>query len=122
MSRADELADAWVAFWNGDLGRAGTLLTDDFRIHFGGGDEAALAGDEVRGPAAMSAYVEDFRKQREGPRFSLDEPPIAGDRGFVMRWSVRRPGVHRGGIDLLHVTGDRIAEVWSVTGERAFAA
>ncbi|WIM99210.1 nuclear transport factor 2 family protein [Actinoplanes oblitus] len=120
MSRADELAAAWVAFWNGDLSRAGTLLSSGFRIHFAGGNDAALAGDRVRGPAEMAAYVEDFREQRPGLRFTLDGPPVAGDAGFAIRWTAQRAGVHVGGIDLLHLAGDRIAEVWSVTGERPF--
>jgi hypothetical protein len=117
---ADDLADAWTAFWNGDLQRAEALLTNDFRIHFGGGNEVAVAGDAVRGPAQMAAYVEDFRGQRPGLRFSLDVPPIAGGPGFAMRWSAQRAGVDVSGIDLVHVAGDRISEVWSVTGGRRF--
>lgn len=117
---ADALADAWTAFWNGDLQRAEALLTSDCRIHFAGGDESAVAGDAVRGPAQMAAYVEDFRGQRPGLRFSLDAPPIAGASGFAIRWSAQQPGVDVSGIDLVHVAGDRISEVWSVTGERRF--
>lgn len=119
-STGADLADTWTAFWNGDLRLAEALLTDDFRIHFAGGNEAALAGDAVRGSAQMSVYVEDFRRQRPGLRFTLDAPPIVGGAGFAMRWSAQRAGVDVGGIDIVHVAGDRISEVWSVTGERRF--
>lgn len=119
-STAADLADAWTAFWNGDLRLAVALLTNEFRIHFAGGNEAAVAGDAVRGSAQMAVYVEDFRRQRPGLRFTLDAPPMAGGPGFAMRWSAQRAGVDLSGIDIVHVAGDRISEVWSVTGGRRF--
>jgi hypothetical protein len=116
------LAEAWIAFWNGDLERADALLTTGFRIHFGGRQQVAVAGDAVRGPEQMAAYIQDFRAQRPGLRFCLDAPPIADDLGFAMRWSAQRPDVAVGGIDILHLAGNRIAEVWSVTAGRRFPA
>ena len=119
---AQDLAEAWTAFWNGELERAGDLLTADFRIHFGGADDASVRGDDISGPQQMAAYVRDFQAARAGLRFAVDAPPIADDSGFALRWSARRPGVSVSGIDVLRLAGERIAEVWSITGARRFPA
>jgi hypothetical protein len=119
---AAALAEAWTAFWNGELDRAETLLTPDFRIRFGGDRPGDHAGDAVVGPGAMAGFVRDFRAERPDVRFAVDAPPVADGAGFAVRWSASRPGVDVSGIDVVRLDGGRIAEVWSLTGGRRFPA
>ena len=120
MSPAD-MAERWNALWNGNLGLADTLLTDDFLIHFAGADAAALAGDAVRGPAQLATYIDGFRAARPGLRYTVESSPVGDATGFAYRWGEAGDIAERSGIDLVRVDGERIAEVWSVVGGRRFA-
>jgi len=113
-----DIADRWTRFWNGELGLAADLLHPDFRIHFGAPVDPQVA-DAVRGPAGMAAFIERYRESRGDVRFHVDGPP-AGERDrTAFLWSAALPDGRRvSGIDLAVLAGDRIAEVWSVTGAR----
>jgi hypothetical protein len=117
---AQDLVEQWTALWNGDLSLAERLLTDDFQIHFGGVDEASKAGDSVRGPGQMAAYVDEFRAARPGLLFEVETAPVQDEGGMAFRWRASRDGVERSGIDLLRLDDSRIAEAWSVMGGRRF--
>ena len=116
---AQDLAEAWTAFWNGELERGDDLLTGDFRVHFGGAD-VSVAGDAIKGPEQMAAFIRNFRAPRPQLRYFVETPPIADDFGFALRWRVEGEGVSVSGIDVLRVEGTQLAEVWSLTGERRF--
>ncbi|GAA2480626.1 nuclear transport factor 2 family protein [Winogradskya humida] len=119
---AHELAQAWIDFWNGATETAPDLLTDDFRIHFGGARPVDLAGDPVHGPQDMATYIETFRTDAPGATFSLRRPIIADTTGFAMRWDATRSDRAISGIDVLHTRNGRLAEVWTLSGARTFPA
>ena len=112
-----EMAKHWTALWNGELELAETLLAADFRIHFGD-NAAGAAGDAVRNPADMAAYVRNVHTQRPGIMFDMDMPVVADNDRFAMRWSARGVDGYISGIDVAHVSDGQIAEVWSVAGSR----
>jgi hypothetical protein len=111
------MAQRWTALWNGELDIAQTLLAAEFRIHFGD-NVAGAAGDTVRNPADMVAYVRNVHTQRPGTAFDMDMPVVADTDRFAMRWSARGSDGHISGIDVVHVSDGQIAEVWSVAGSR----
>ncbi|GAA1921469.1 nuclear transport factor 2 family protein [Streptantibioticus ferralitis] len=122
------LFDQWTAIWNGELTLAARTLTPGFRIHFGGVSSADT--DAFRGPAQLAAYIGEFRDRYPAPglRYAVDGAPVVDPvTGYVVaRWTVDVPDTAgatttKSGIDMLAVAGDRIAEVWSVTGARRFA-
>jgi hypothetical protein len=112
-----ELAQRWTALWNGELDIAGSLLAAEFRIHFGD-NVAGAAGDAVRNPADMVAYVRNVHRQRPGTTFGMDMPVVADTDRFAMRWSARGADGQISGIDVAHLSDGQIAEVWSVAGSR----
>ncbi|MGW7005936.1 nuclear transport factor 2 family protein [Streptomyces sp. NPDC054933] len=130
LTRAQGIAlfDQWTAIWNGELTLAARILTPGFRIHFGGVSSADT--DAFRGPADLASFVAEFRERYPAPglRYSVDGAPVVDPvTGYVVaRWTVDVPDAAgaldtKSGIDMLAVDGDRIAEVWSVTGARRFA-
>jgi hypothetical protein len=122
------LVEQWTAIWNGDLALAPQILTPDFRIHFASvGTDAA---DAFRGPADIASFIGEFRDRYPAPglRYAMDGVPVVdpGSATVVARWTVDVPDATgavttKSGIDMLALDGDRIAEVWSVTGARRFA-
>ncbi|WP_354642577.1 nuclear transport factor 2 family protein [Kitasatospora camelliae] len=111
--------EAWTALWNGELQLAADLVTEDCTVRFGA---AVPGGDGLRGPAELARFIADFRALRPGLRYRLDGPAITDGTEAAIRWSARSgTGTPKSGIDVLRLTPDgRIAEVWSVTGERTF--
>ena len=112
-----EMAQRWTALWNGDFDIAETLLAAEFRIHFGD-NVAGAAGDAVRNPADMVAYVRNVHTQRPGTTFGMDMPIVADVDRFAMRWSARGIDGDISGIDIAQMSGGQILEVWSVAGSR----
>ncbi|MGV0041281.1 nuclear transport factor 2 family protein [Mycobacterium colombiense] len=112
-----ELAQRWTALWNGEFDIAESLLAAEFRIHFGD-NVAGAAGDAVRKPADMAAYIRNVHRQRPGTIFDMDMPIVADSGRFAMRWSARGVDGQISGIDVAHLSDGQIAEVWSVAGSR----
>jgi len=118
---AADLAQKWIALWNGDLALTDQILRPDFRIDFG----AVVAEPDptlIATPAGMAAFVHAWRSRGVEMRFALDGPPAVDEEGVIaFLWTVDVPGTdRRSGIDLVRVVDERIAHVWSVTGARAF--
>jgi hypothetical protein len=67
----------------------------------------------------MAAFVGRYRESHGDVRFQVDGPP-AGERDrTAFLWSAALPDSRRvSGIDLAELAGDRVREVWSVTGAR----
>jgi hypothetical protein len=122
---AGALCEAWSPMWNGDTGLARELVTDDFRIWFGG---QQVAADDLTGPDALAAYISRHREHRAGLRFAKHGAPVIDGTGqaaaFTWTASLRMPdGESRqvGGIDLLQLSGGRFSRCWSVTGTAPIA-
>jgi hypothetical protein len=127
------LWDQWTALWNGELSIGERILTADFRIHFG--NDSSADTDSFRGPDDLTAFIGKFREQYQHLRYRTDVGPIVGvplSAGtpadhVVCRWAAdltREDGTSasKAGIDILRIAEDRIAEVWSITGNRDLAA
>jgi hypothetical protein len=125
-----DLWDRWTALWNGDLAIGPDILAPDFRIHFGGVIEGADT-DSFRGSADLTSFISEFRQRyrrlhyRTGVGPIVDVEAVDGSAAghVACRWladSTDSTGASstKGGIDILRVADDRIAEVWSVTGSR----
>jgi hypothetical protein len=129
-----DLWDRWTALWNGDLALGPDILAADFRIHFGNVIEDADT-DSFRGPADLTAFIGAFRRRYRRLRYRtgvgpiVDIPAVDGvPAGHVAcRWladAIDGTGTPttKAGIDILRIAGDRIVEVWSVTGSRLLGA
>lgn len=114
---ARNMAEDWTTLWNGEFDLAEKLLTPDFRIHFGRMADAE-AGDTVTGPAAMVDYIRAVYAQHPDVRFTMELPAVGDADQFALRWASTRAGHDVTGIDVGRLADDRIAEVWSVVGER----
>ncbi|MFD6178225.1 MULTISPECIES: hypothetical protein [unclassified Isoptericola] len=117
-----DLLDGWARLWNGDLGLAPTLATDDFTIRFG--DPALAPADDGRGPDALAAFVGAFRAGRGGLCYAT-VLARSGPGHATAVWAADddAAGLHVGGIDLLDLAADgRARRVWSVTARRPVAA
>ena len=109
--------------WNGDLALGQRILTPSFRIHFGGRDDT----DSLRGPADLTGFISSFRSGYRSLRYRTDIGPIFDGAHVACRWLAdltddARGSVTTGGIDLLRLEGDRIAEAWSVSGSRILSS
>ncbi|WP_269858885.1 hypothetical protein [Streptomyces sp. RPT161] len=122
------LFDQWTALWNGDLALAQVILTPGFRIRFA--SAIADTADAFRGPADIASLIGEFRDRYPAPglRYAVDGTPAVDPvtRTVAARWTVDVPDAvgdvtTKSGIDMLALDGDRVAEVWSVTGARRFA-
>ena len=116
------LWDEWTSLWNGNLELASRLVTPDFRIHFGGAVGAADT-DALRGPDGIAGLIGSFRARYARLVYRVDVGPLVDGDKVAGRWiatgaDAARGEFSKGGIDLLRLDGDRIAQVWSVTGER----
>lgn len=122
------LVEGWAALWNGDVALAEQILAPGFRLYFaddfGGSGSAATFG-----PDELVAFVSVNSKALTGLTFSADAPPLVdSERGEIAcRWSESHAEgdgdvAVRSGIDMFAVTDGRISAVWSLTGNRRFAA
>ncbi|GAB2461610.1 hypothetical protein [Xylanimonas ulmi] len=119
---AHDLIDGWGRLWNGELGLAPWLVTDDFTIRFGNPALAADA-DALRGPEALAEFIGAFRAGRDGLRYATTvERSGPGHAVCVWRADDDAAGVRVGGIDVFDLGDDgRAAHVWSVTAGRPLA-
>jgi predicted SnoaL-like aldol condensation-catalyzing enzyme len=111
--------DLWPDLWNGDVEVAGRILVDDFRIRFGRTLVAGgVAADEIASPRDFSRFITAFRAPRPELHYSNVQAMVAGDIGYSV-WNARADSLDVGGVDAFRFAADgRIAQVWSVTGER----
>jgi hypothetical protein len=111
----DDIVNTWCRMWNDDPSLAGSVATEDVRVWFGG---AGSPG--VEGGAELEAFVGRYRAER-GVRFTpLTVAVDDGGERLAYTWEALFPdGTERGGIDLCTIRDRRIAENWSVVGERA---
>lgn len=114
---ARNMAEDWTALWNGRFDLAEKLLAPDFSIHFGRLSDA-VAGKTVTGPAAMVDYIRSIYTKYPDVRFTMELPVVADTDQFALRWASTRADRDVTGIDVGRLADDRIAEVWSVVGER----
>ncbi|MFD9726254.1 MULTISPECIES: hypothetical protein [unclassified Streptomyces] len=122
------LVEGWAALWNGDVDLAEQILAPGFRLYFaddfGGSGSAATFGQEE-----LTAFIAVNSHALTGVTFSADAPPLVdSERGEIAcRWSESNADdggdvVVKSGIDMFAVTDGRISAVWSLTGNRRFAA
>jgi predicted SnoaL-like aldol condensation-catalyzing enzyme len=114
---ARKMAEDWTLLWNGDFDLAEKLLAPDFRIHFGRLSDAE-AGDGVAGPAGMVGYIRAVHARNPDVRFTMDPPVVADTDQFALRWASTRADRDVSGTDVARLADGKIAEVWSVVGER----
>lgn len=116
------LATLWTPMWNGDTDLTHEIVTDDFRIWFGGA-EGDPVRDDLRGPDEFAALIRRHLTARPGLTFALHGDPIvdveSGRAAVVWTATLRDPDRTLGGIDAFAVENGRFARCWSVTGARA---
>jgi predicted ester cyclase len=113
-----------LELWNGDLGVAADLVTDDFVVHQARVDQAGSEGP--RGPEAVVRMVREGHAPFDDLRFEIEVGPVVDGDLVAARWLGRGryrdgipgatapPGtpVAFGGTDLLRARGGRFAEYW----------
>ncbi|MFG2874582.1 hypothetical protein ACGFYU_06160 [Streptomyces sp. NPDC048337] len=121
------LVDGWAALWNGDVALAEQILAPGFRLYFaddfGGSGSAATFGQ-----AELTAFISANSHALTGLTFAAEAAPLVdSERGeMAVRWCESQGDggdvVVKSGIDMFAVTDGRISAVWSLTGNRRFAA
>jgi hypothetical protein len=124
------LVEGWAALWNGDVALADQILAPGFRLYFAD-DFDGTGSAATFGQAELTAFISANSLALTGMTFAADAPPLVdSERGEIAsRWNeVHRDGdsgkdvVVKSGIDMFAVTDGRITAVWSLTGNRSFAA
>ncbi|MFJ3922281.1 hypothetical protein [Streptomyces sp. NPDC090022] len=122
------LVEGWTALWNGNVALAEQILAPGFRLHFaddfdGTGSAASFGQDE------LMAFISANSLALTGLTFAADAAPLVDtERGeMACRWLESNADgdgdvVVKSGIDMFEVTDGRISAVWSLTGNRRFAA
>jgi predicted ester cyclase len=119
-----ELADDWLALWNGDYTPANHRITPDFTIH-----AALLDGSDshsLRGPHGLVGWIAQIRSAFSALEFTVEVGPITTAQHLVLRWIAT--GVYSGGfpgataptgtlvsftgIDILRLEDEKLAEYW----------
>jgi SnoaL-like domain len=116
------LCTLWTPMWNSDIDLVHEIVTEDFRIWFGGA-EGDPVRDDLRGPDEFAAFIDRYRATRPGVSFAMHGEPVVDVEGgrAAMVWTATLPSQDRtlGGIDAFAVENGRFARCWSVTGARA---
>ncbi|CAN7485443.1 ester cyclase [Acidovorax sp. LjRoot66] len=118
------LATQWLAFWNGDLDLAKTIVAPDFALH-----ATLLDGrpdTEISGPAGLAGWVAQSHGLFGDLRFTVQVGPIIDGDFAVLRWVA--VGRYRGGIpgayapvgtplrftgtDILRIEGGKVKDYW----------
>lgn len=118
------LTTQWLAFWNGDLDLAQSIIAPDFALH-----ATLLDGrldTAISGPAGLAGWVAQSHALFSDLRFTVQVGPIV-DRNFVvLRWvAVARyrggiPGAYAAigtplrftGTDILRIEGGKVRDYW----------
>ncbi|MFB7462462.1 nuclear transport factor 2 family protein [Streptomyces sp. NPDC056224] len=122
------LLEGWTALWNGEFARAEQILTPGFRLRFANTVEGTGA-DSTLAHGSLIAFIAAHRRTRTGLTYALDGAPVVdGAHGqLATRWTATYTDgsgtpVTKSGIDMCSVADGRISAVWSLTGDRRFAA
>lgn len=111
------LAAGWRSAWNGTTGGLADIVTADAAIWLG------ADGADLRGPAELTAHIARVRAAR--PAIGCTPHRAAAvdvERQTVaLTWTAAGAGHDGvGGIDVLVLRDGRIAQVWSIVGDRPF--
>ncbi|MCC0100287.1 ester cyclase [Streptomyces flavotricini] len=122
------LLEGWTALWNGDLALAEQIIDPGFRLRFANAVEGTGA-DSTLERSTLLTFIAAHRQALTGLTYDLDGPPVidAAHGQLATRWAatyVDGSGtpVTKSGIDMFSITDGRISAVWSLTGDRRFAA
>ncbi|MFS8097170.1 ester cyclase [Lentzea alba] len=106
----NDLTQAWIDFWNGDLTLADEIVHDDFIWHV-----APLTGgpsQDHTGRAQLVEWVRGSHETMPGLKFTVQVGPISQDPFHVLRWFAEAGQVSFHGTDILRVEDGKIAEYW----------
>ncbi|MFJ7588017.1 nuclear transport factor 2 family protein [Streptomyces sp. NPDC097617] len=124
----NRLVEGWTALWNGDVALAGQILAPGFRLHFADDFDGTGSGYTF-GQDELAAFISANSHALTGLTFAAEAAPLVDtERGeMACRWSESHAGedgdvVVKSGIDMFAVADGRISAVWSLTGNRRFAA
>jgi len=113
--------ERWTDMWN-RLIPATEVVATHCRVYFG--RQSLIARPTgTTGPHELQNVIDAIREHRPGIRYSVHSlPRYQADSEatgiLTLLWNVAAPGHGtRTGIDLLRHEGDRITEVWSITGD-----
>lgn len=122
------LVEGWTALWNGDVALAEQILAPDFRLHFAD-DFDGTGSAKTFGQDELTAFIAANSQALTGLTFAADAAPLVdAERGeMACRWIESHAvgggeAVVKSGIDMFAVRDGRISAVWSLTGNRRFAA
>lgn len=118
------LTTQWIAFWNGDLDQAKSIIAPDFTLH-----ASLLDGrpdTAINGPAALAEWVAQSHALFSELHFTVQVGPIVDGDFVVIRWVAT--GRYRGGIpgayatvgtplrftgtDILRIEGGKVKDYW----------
>ncbi|MFC9298429.1 hypothetical protein ACFTWH_08005 [Streptomyces sp. NPDC057011] len=123
------LVEGWAALWNGDVALAEQILAPGFRLYFADDFGGTGSGGATFGQDELKAFISANSHALTGLTFVADAAPLVdSERGeMACRWSESQADggsdvAVRSGIDMFAVTDGRISAVWSLTGNRRFAA
>lgn len=108
------VCEAWPRVWNGELDPR-KLVDPDFQIWFG-------VSGLMTGADTFAAFLEGHRAEHPGLTYANHREPVidTARQLAAMTWTVTQEDGVRGGIDLLQFVDGALAQVWSVTGDKAF--
>ena len=113
--------ERWTDMWN-RLIPATEVVANNCRVYFGRKPLTARPTDTT-GPHELQIVIDAIREHLPGIRYCIHGlPRYQADSeatGIItLLWNAAVPGQGtRTGIDLLRHEGDRITEVWSITGD-----
>lgn len=122
------LVEGWTALWNGNAVLAEQILAPGFRLHFAD-DFDGTGSAKTFGQDELTAFISANSHALTGMTFAADAAPLVDtERGeMACRWIESHADgsedvIVKSGIDMFAVTNGRISAVWSLTGNRRFAA
>jgi predicted ester cyclase len=118
------LVAQWLAFWNGDLDLAKSIIAPDFALHaslLDGRPDTAIAG-----PAGLASWVAQSHAFFSDLRFTVQVGPIVDGDFAVVRWVAESryrggiPGAYAAigtplrftGTDILRIEGGKVKDYW----------
>ncbi|MCX5612579.1 ester cyclase [Streptomyces sp. NBC_00047] len=122
------LLEGWTALWNGELALAEQIIAPGFQLRFANAVEGT-GTDSTLERSTLLTFITAHRQALTGLTYDLDGPPVIdGAHGqLASRWTVTYVDgsgapVTKSGIDMFSIADGRISGVWSLTGNRRFAA
>ncbi|UUU44303.1 ester cyclase [Streptomyces sp. NBC_00162] len=122
------LLEGWTALWNGELALAEQIIAPGFQLRFANAVEGT-GTDSTLERSTLLTFITAHRQALTGLTYDLDGPPVIDNAHgqLASRWTatyVDGSGapVTKSGIDMFSIADGRISGVWSLTGNRRFAA